>query len=156
MRIADFLSELLWSIFDRVTHCQKFSQTAEAVQALELYAEQNLLHPTTLFVTFTLDDICTVFPHRETLQSLEHFLNTYALADEEFRRQGVAIETILRLVRLVLQNQYFVYSNGLYRQTAGGASGSPLTVPLAYIYLYYWQPILINSLIDNTQEIFGR
>jgi hypothetical protein len=156
MLISDFLSELLWSIFDRVTHCQKFSQPADAVQALELYAERNLLHPTTLFVTFTMDDICTVFPHKETLEALESFLNNYASSDEEFQRQGLTIETILRLVRLVLENQYFVYNNELYRQIAGGASGSPLTIPLAYIYLFHWKPILINNLIENTQGIFGR
>lgn len=156
MLISDVLSELLWSMFDRVTHCQKFTQAADVVQALELYAERNLLHPTTLFVTFTIDDICTVFPHRETFEALEHFLHIYALSDEEFQRQGMTIETILRLVRLVLENQYFVYNNELYQQIAGGASGSPLTLPLAYIYLCHWKPTLITTLIKNTQDIFGR
>ena len=156
MRIADHLAELLWAMFDRVTHCQKFSQGADAVQALELYAQRGLLHSTTLFVTFTMDDVCTVFPHGETLDALKHFLNTYASSDEEFQQQGMTIETTLRLVRLVLENQFFVYNNQLYRQTAGGASGSPLTMPLAYIYLYHCQQVLTTALIDNTQEIFGR
>ena len=83
MRIADHLAELLWTMFDRVTHCQKFSQGADAVQALELYAQRGLLRSTTLFATFTMDHVCTVFPHRETLEALTHFLNTYASSDEE-------------------------------------------------------------------------
>ena len=156
MRMADRLADLLWAMFDRVTHCQKFSQGADLVQALELYAQRGLLLSTTLLVTFTLDDVSTVFPHRETLQALEHFLNTYASSDEEFQQQGMTIETILRLTRLVLENQFFVYNNKLYRQTAGGASGSPLTMPLAYIYLNRCQKALTTAWIDNTQEIFAR
>ncbi len=156
MRMADHLSELLWTMFDRVTHCQKCSQGSDAVQALEVFAQRGLLRSTTLFVTFAMDDVCTVFPHRETLEALEHFLRTYASSDEEFQREGLTIETVLRLVRLVLENQFFVYNNKLFRQTGGGASGSPLTLPLAYIYLYHYQQGLTTALIDNTQEIFGR
>jgi len=156
MHISDYLSKILWSIFDRVTHCQKFSQGADAVQALELYAQHNLLHTTTLFVTFTMDDLCTVFPHQETLQALKHFLHTYTQSDKEFQQYGISIETIIQLVRLVLENQFFVYNYKLYRQTAGGASGLSLTLPLAYIYLYYWEPKLITTLMKNKLEIFGR
>lgn len=156
MRISDYLSDLLWSILDRVTHCQKFSEGADAIQALESYKQYNLLHPTTLFVTFTMDDLCVVFPHQETLKALEHFLYTYALFDEEFLQQNISIETIMQLVHLVLNNQYFVYNNKLYRQNAGGASGSPLTIPLAYIYFFHCKPILMNMLMENREEIFGR
>ena len=156
MRIADHLAGLLWALFDRVTHCQKFSQGADAVQALELYAQRGLLRSTTSFVTFTMDDVCTAFPHRETLEALKLFLNTYASSNEEFQQEGMTIETILRLVRLVLENQFLVYNKKLYRQTAGGASGSPLTMPLACIYLFHCQHVLATALIDNTQEIFGR
>ena len=115
MRIADHLSELLWAMLDRVTHCQKLSQGTDLVQALVLYAQRGLLRSTTVFVTFTMDDVFTVFPHRETLEAVEHFLNSYAPSDEDFQQQGMTSETILRLVRLVLENQFFVYNNKLYR-----------------------------------------
>ena len=156
MCMGDHLAELLWAMLDRVTDCQKFSQGADLIQALELYAQRGLLRSTNLFVTFTMDDVCTVFPHRQTLEALEHFLNTYASFNEEFQQEGMTSETILRLVRLVLENQLFVYNNKLYRQTPGGAFGSPLTMPVAYIYLYHCQQVLTTALIDNTQEIFGR
>ena len=103
-----------------------------------------------------MNDICTVFPHRETLDALKHFLNTYALSDEEFQQQGMTIETVMQLVRLVLENQYCVYNNKLYRQMGGAASGSPLTMPLAYIYLYHWKPTLMDAFMKSTQELFGR
>ncbi|CAF2845024.1 unnamed protein product [Rotaria sp. Silwood2] len=157
MLIADYVSDLLWSIFDRVTHCQNFLQGADAVQALEIYAHHHhRLQPTTLFVTFTMDDLCNIFQHEEILEILEDFLHTYGLSDENFQEHHISIETILRLVRLVLYNQYFVYNNKLYRQMVGGVSGLPLTMALAYIYLYHCRPLLWTMLMNNTQEIFGR
>ncbi|CAF5128779.1 unnamed protein product, partial [Rotaria sp. Silwood1] len=58
-------------------------------------------------------------------------------------------------VGLVLDEQYFIYSYKLYQQTAGSASGSSLTIPLVYIYLFYWQPDLLEDLI-NKNELFFR
>ncbi|CAF5132339.1 unnamed protein product, partial [Rotaria sp. Silwood1] len=37
----------------------------------------------------------------------------------------------------------------------GSASGSSLTIPLVYIYLFYWQPDLLEDLI-NKNELFFR
>ena len=156
MRVADYLSALLWAMFDRVTRCQRWSHGADAVQALETYAQQDHLRASTLFVTFSMDNICAVLPHGEALDVLEHFLRRYAPDDEIFQKEGMTIDTVLRLVRLVLNNQFFVYSNRFYRQTVGCASGSPLTMPLAYIYLFHWKQALISTIIDNTEELFGR
>ncbi|CAF1425737.1 unnamed protein product [Rotaria sordida] len=69
--------------------------------------------------------------------------------------QGIKIATILQLVRLVLDEQYFIYNYNFYRQTTGSASGSSLTIPLVYIYLFYWQPDLLEDLI-NKNELFFR
>ncbi|CAF4205173.1 unnamed protein product, partial [Rotaria sordida] len=67
----------------------------------------------------------------------------------------IKIATILQLVRLVLDEQYFIYNYNFYRQTTGSASGSSLTIPLVYIYLFYWQPDLLEDLI-NKNELFFR
>jgi hypothetical protein len=155
--IANYLASVLWSTLDRLTHCQKFYADADAVQALELYAQRQRLRSTTFFVTFTMDDLSTVFPHPQILAALDHFLCTYAFDDEEFQRAQISVNTIVELVRLALESQYFVYENRLYRQVTGGASGSPLTLPLAYIYLYYCRPALLAALIVNQErELFGR
>ncbi|CAF4791758.1 unnamed protein product, partial [Rotaria sp. Silwood2] len=58
-----------------------------------------------------------------------------------------------QLVRLVLEEQYFIYNYKLYRQTAGSASGSSLTIPLVYIYLYYWRQHLLQDLINKNELI---
>ena len=103
-----------------------------------------------------MDNVCAVLPHEQALAALEHFLRTYAPSDTVFQQEGMSIATVLRLTSLVLDNQFFVYNNRLYRQTVGGASGSPLTMPLAYIYLLHWKPALISAIVENKQEIFGR
>ena len=156
--IADYLSELLWNMFDRHTGCQNFVERAKVVQELENYVQNNFLQSKTSLVTFSMDDLSVVFPHGEVLAALEKFLHLFAATDDDLQRQNVSIDTVLRLVRLVLDNQYFVYNHGLYRQVAGGGSGSPLTLPLAYIYLFFQNdlPSAVNIFNRNLIEIFGR
>jgi hypothetical protein len=120
-----------------------------------MYAQNGYLQPTTLFATFKIDDVCTIFPHEQTIEALTYFLNVHTSSDEKIRH-GLTVDTIVRLVRLVLENQFFIYNNKLYRQTAGGASGSPSTMPLAYIYMFYRYQPLLTALLNNKNEIFGR
>ncbi|CAF4252545.1 unnamed protein product, partial [Rotaria sordida] len=87
------------------------------------------------------------------MNALEHFFNSYITSDHLI--QGMTISTIFQLVRLVLDEQYFIYNYKLYRQTAGCASGSSLTMPLVYIYLFYWRQDLLEDLI-NKNELFFR
>jgi uncharacterized membrane protein len=73
--------------------------------------------------------------------------------------KDVTIEAIIQLIRLVLQNQFFIYENKLYQQIHGSASGSLVTIPLACIYLFYGQSLsssLTHCLINNKNELFGR
>ncbi|CAF5112329.1 unnamed protein product, partial [Rotaria sp. Silwood1] len=120
---------------------------------MEFYQKSDHLLPTTLFVSFNINDLCLNFSHEQALDALEHFFNSYISSDHSI--QGMTISTILQLVRLVLDEQYFIYNYKLYRQTAGSASGSSLTIPLVYIYLFYWQQDILEDLI-NKNELFFR
>ncbi|CAF1330250.1 unnamed protein product, partial [Rotaria sordida] len=88
------------------------------------------LRPTTLFASFNIDNLCLNFSYQQVMNALEHFLNSYISSDHSI--QGMTISTILQLVRLVLDEQYFIYNYKLYRKTAGSASGPLLTIPLVY------------------------
>ena len=152
--MARYLNRLLWSIIDQVTGGKKFTSGADAVLALERYGMDGHLRPATLFATFNVHPIVGIFPHHQALQALERFLDAHG---SESLTDGLNHGTIVQLVRLVLQNQYFVYQNQLYRQTLGSGSGSLLTLPLACIYLFDCQPKLIAALSNNkTNELFGR
>ena len=143
-------------MFNQITHCKTFSNGDDIVHALGEHVKQGHLHATTHFVTFNINDICTKFSHETVIKALETFLNIYG---SEFGTvaEGLTNEIIIQLVRLVLQNQFFIYENNLYQQIYGGASGSLLTIPLACIYLFFGQSsLLTHRLTNNTNELFGR
>jgi hypothetical protein len=151
--MAHYLSRLLWSIINEVTGCTTFASGADAVHALERYTKSGHLRPTTLFATFNVHHVCTMFPHDRIIGALERFLDAHG---SEQLTDGLTHATIIRLVRLVLQNQFFVYQNQLYQQTMGGGSGSRLTLPLACIYMFDCRPKLMAALSNNKNELFGR
>ncbi|CAF4515840.1 unnamed protein product [Rotaria sp. Silwood2] len=150
--ICRFLGSLLGALFNEATHCRKFKKAVDVIHALEFYQKSGQLQPNTLFASFNIDDLCIRFSHEQAINALERFLNAYV---PDHHIQGMTIDTILQLARLVLENQYFIYNYKLYQQTMGGASGSPLTIPLVYIYLFYWQQDLMNDLVPKN-ELFVR
>jgi hypothetical protein len=65
------------------------------------------------------------------------------------------IDHILKMARLILDTNYFVYNNKYYRQIRGGAMGSAFTQVLANIYMLEWEQDLIkHQKLHN--EIYGR
>jgi hypothetical protein len=150
--IICYLGHLLGSLFNEATHCKTFYKAIDVIHTMEFYVKSGHLHPTTLFASFNIDELCITFSHQQVIIALEHFLNDYV---PDRLIDGMTIDTIIQLVRLVLENQFFIHHYKLYRQIAGSASGSSLTIPLVYIYLFYWQPNLLNIFI-NENEVFGR
>ena len=124
--ISRYLSRLLWSIINHETGCKTFASGADAVFALERYTKSSYLRPATLFATFNVHHVCTMFPRDGTIEALEHFLDTHG---SEPLTAGLTHATIVQLVHLVLQNRFSVYQNQLYRQIMGGGSVSLLTLP---------------------------
>ena len=50
----------------------------------------------------------------------------------------------MRMARLILDTNCFVYNNTYYRQVRGGAMGSAFTQVLANIYMREWKQDLIQ------------
>ncbi|CAF1418077.1 unnamed protein product [Adineta steineri] len=152
MGITNYLGHLLGLLVNDKLHCKTFHKSIDVIHRMELYAKSGHLLPTTLFASFNIRELCLTFSHQQVIIALERFLNDYA---SDYLVHGMTIDTIIQLVRLVLHNQFFIYRFKLYRQIAGGASGSALTIPLVYIYLFYWRQDLLSNFI-NKNEIFGR
>ncbi|CAF1379458.1 unnamed protein product [Rotaria sordida] len=153
MGISRYPGRLLGLLFNDATHCKKLRKAYNVIHAMEFYQKSGQLRPTILFASFNIDSLCLNFSYQQVMNALEHFLNSYISSDHSI--QGMTISTILQLVRLVLDEQYFIYNYKLYRKTAGSASGPLLTIPLVYIYLFYWQQDLLEDLI-NKNELFFR
>ena len=156
-----YLSDILWSMFNQVTGCKTFSNSDDLVYTLEQHIKHGYsLEQNTEFITFNIHEICTKFSHELAIQALEKFLQFHASELHLIMTEKVlTIKTIIELTRLVLQNQFFIYENKLYQQIHGSASGSLLTVPLAFIYFFYGQSSilsLIHCFINNPNELFGR
>jgi hypothetical protein len=150
--ICHFLRRLLQPIYDRRTHSTTFNTGIDVIDALEDWSKKGLLQSNTLFVTLHIHDLCTIFPHESTMAAVQRFLEEYVI---DGRVQGITIPNIIVLVRLYLENQFLLYDNKLYRQIRGSGVNSPLTLPLANIYLYYWQQDLV-AIVDKQHGIFGR
>ncbi|CAF1152109.1 unnamed protein product [Didymodactylos carnosus] len=133
--IARYISHLLEPVYDQMALSTTFFKETDVVHTTEMYANKGLLLSTTLFATFHIDDLSTVLSHEEIMQSLECFLNQYYKPDEY--SQGISIDTIIKLIHIVLQNQIFIFENKVYRQFKGAATESSLTILLMNIYMFY-------------------
>ncbi len=86
-------------------------------------------HPQdTLFVAFDITNLYTMLPQEESLKILAEFLHEHQCD----RVNGISIETIVELGRIVLEANAFVNGNTFYRQIIGGAMGSAFTLRGGY------------------------
>lgn len=150
--IGRFLNSLLEPFYEQ-TMCSSICQSGiDAIRAFEKYADEGHLQSTTLLVHIQIHDLCTIFTHDFMIEALKKFFHAYT---DNQSIHGTSITTILQLVQLVLENQYFLHENKLYQQLAGGPLGLSLTKTLANIYLWYWQTDVV-LMLTNKKQLFGR
>jgi hypothetical protein len=150
--VSHFLDHLLRPIFDRVAKHTTFINGIDLVRQLENYRDRGQLRPTTQFVTFDVTDLYTMIPRNGALEALGRFLMQNSI---QGRIGNLSVDTILKLARLVLDTNYFVYNQKYYRQIKGGAMGSPFTMTLANVYMLEWEQPLIESQFEQ-RELYGR
>jgi hypothetical protein len=151
--IACFVDTLLQPLIDFIIHTSfTFSPGGNVIRALEKYARKGFLRSTTLFVKIDIHDLCTTLPHHLLIEALEKFLHIY-VRNEQI--DGTSTTTIIQLVQLILENQFYVYENKLYRQIAGGSICSSLIKGLVDIYLFHLTHNLYSKLF-NKKEVIGR
>ncbi|CAF1383535.1 unnamed protein product, partial [Rotaria sordida] len=153
INIVRYITPLLWPIFDRATNCRRFSNGAiDVIHAIEHDAQMSHFQSPIHFVTFNLDDLTNIFPHDESMTALNYLLREQ-LPDQSIA--GLTIDTILQLVQLVLTTQFCIYNAAMYQQIHGGASGLPLTMFLAYTYLFFGQYRELVKNFTKKNEFFG-
>jgi len=93
-----------------------------------------------------------MIPRDGALAALGRFCTRYSI---DGKIGNLSIDTILRLARIVLDTNSFAYNDKYYKQTKGGAMGSPFTMVLANIYMLDWeQPLIEHQTSQN--ELYGR
>ncbi|CAF1380913.1 unnamed protein product, partial [Rotaria magnacalcarata] len=68
---------------------------------------------------------------------------------------GLKIETIIRLCRFMIQNNYFSYNGKYYHQVRGGTMGSPLTSTIANCYMFCFERDIVKQ-ISNSNGLYIR
>ena len=150
--VSHFLDQVLRPIFDHVARRSTFINGIHFVRRMELYRDLGRLSSTTTFITFDVTDLYTMIPRNGALLILEKFLCKYA---NQGRINGMTIDTLMKMARLVLDTNCFAFYAKYYRQIRGGAMGSPFTMTLANIYMLHWeQPLIDHQKLHN--ELYGR
>ncbi|CAF4206126.1 unnamed protein product [Rotaria sordida] len=92
-----------------------------------------------------------MIPQVEGVLSLKKMLDYLKLK----KVGNLKIETIIRLSRFVMQNNYFSYDGQFYHQIRGGAMGSPLTLTMANCYMFFFERQIAKQ-IKNSGGLFFR
>ncbi|CAF1095267.1 unnamed protein product [Rotaria sordida] len=105
----------------------------------------------TLVCTIDVADLYTMVPQIEGVLSLKKMVDHLKLKQVD----GLKIETIIRLSRFVMQNNYFSYNDQYYHQIRGGAMGSPLTLTVANCYMFFYERQIVKQ-INNSDGLYFR
>ena len=150
-KISKFLDRLIRPLFDYHVPATTIMNGVDLIHLLENYATKGHLKSTTLFCTFDITDLYTMLPQEESLNTLMEFLIHYG-----YRKvQGVPLDAIRKLARIVLEENVFVYGKKFYKQIVGGAMGSAFTLTLANIFMWKWEKRLVRQQ-TLSNEIYVR
>ncbi|CAF3829369.1 unnamed protein product [Rotaria sp. Silwood1] len=78
-------------------------------------------------------DLYTMMPQTEGILSIRKMLNFLNIKQVN----DLKIETIIRLSRLMVQNNYFSYNDKYYHPVRGSAMGSSLTLIIGNCYMFF-------------------
>jgi hypothetical protein len=150
--ISKFLNNLLAPIYLKVAHQTTFINSIDFVRKLEKYVADGHLTQTTKFVTADVANLYTMIPRIGALQALMRFLEKHT---NHGKIGALSIDHIMKMARLILDNNTFAYGNKYYKQIRGGAMGSAFTQVLANIYMLEWEHDLIAYQTLH-KELYGR
>ena len=149
--LASYLDDLLKPLYENHTQTNNVVNGMDFIGKLAHFDEYIML-PQTIFATLKIIDIYSKVSHDRIEEALGRFLSNALIGN---RLDNLTIETIQQLVRLVLRNNIFTYSDHLYQHVKGSPLSLPLTRTLVNIYLQDWQNTLVNHL-NSHNELYVR
>jgi hypothetical protein len=123
---------------------------SEVIKKLNEWSKYNIRQDT-LLCTMDVVDLYTMIPQTEGVLSIKKMMHHLNLKQID----GLTVETIIRLSRFVMKNNYFSYSGEYYHQIRGGAMGSPLTLTIANCYMYFFERDIVKQ-IKNSGGLYLR
>ncbi|CAF2033850.1 unnamed protein product [Rotaria magnacalcarata] len=150
IKISKFLDGLLRPLFDQMALKTTVNSGFELVKHLQEWSNVHLRQET-LFCTIDVAEFYTMVPQVEGVLSLKKMLDHLKLKQVG----GLRTETIIRLSRFVMKNNYFSYDGHFYHQIRGGAMGSPLTLTMANCYMFFYERGIVKK-IHNSGGLYFR
>jgi hypothetical protein len=150
VKISKFLDKLLRPLFDQMAAETTTTSGSEVMKKLNEWSKYNIRQDT-LLCTMDVVDLYTMIPQTEGVLSIKKMMHHLKLKQID----GLTVETIIRLSRFVMKNNYFSYSGEYYHQIRGGAMGSPLTLTIANCYMYFFERDIVKQ-IKNSGGLYLR
>ena len=150
--ISKFLNDLLAPIFLKVARQTTFINSLDVIRRLDNYIASGYFQSTTKFIIIDVTDLYTMIPREGALYALMRFLEKHSYHG---RVGSLSMDSIMKMARLILDNNCFAYENKYYQQIRGGAMGSSFTQVLANIYMYEWEQDLIHHQATHN-AVYGR
>lgn len=150
IKISKFLDDLLRPLFDQMAKDTTVTSGFELTKKLQEWSRVNMRQDT-LLCTVDVTDLYTMVPQVERALSLRKMLDHLKLK----QIGGLKTETIIRLSRFVMLNNYFSYEDKFYHQIRGGAMGSPLTLTIANCYMFFYERDIVKQ-IRNSGGLYLR
>ncbi|CAF4672659.1 unnamed protein product [Rotaria socialis] len=122
----------------------------EVIKLLQEWSKRNIRQET-LLCTMDVMDLYTMIPQTEGFLSIKKMLDYLNIKQID----GLKMETIMRLCRFVIQNNYFSYNGKYYHQVRGCAMGSPLTLTIANCYMFFFERDIVKQ-ISNSNGFYIR
>ncbi|CAF4187077.1 unnamed protein product, partial [Adineta steineri] len=149
--ISKLLDRLIRPLFDQHVEQTTIIDGVHLIRRLQLYVKLGLLKTTTHICTCDITDLYTMLPQEESINILKRFLEHFGYTHV----QGMTINAIESLARIVLMENVFYYEQKYYCQIKGGAMGSAFTLTLANIFMWHWEQTLVEHQRNST-ELYGR
>jgi hypothetical protein len=126
------LNELLVPVFLSVARDTTYINDIDAFQKLETYVANGHLKSTTKFITADVIDLYTMIPQKGALETLDKFCIKHS---KQGKVGTLSVDHIMKMARIRLDTNYFVYNQKYYKQIRGGTMGLAFTQVLDNIYM---------------------
>jgi hypothetical protein len=121
-----------------VRYCSSFIKDSQAAQAQITALSAN---DTDTIYTMDIESMYTNIPVFAAINAVQWFLDT---------RNDPLTTIILNALRIIMENTYFVFADGYWKQTQGLAMGTPVAPIVATLYVgYYEETKIIPRFVDH-------
>ena len=135
-RLSKFVTRNIRKYNDHLEHAVKNSyEFIEELNKVELTGNEQL-------VSFDVTSMYTNIPVKKALDCGNTFLIEFP---EILDGTKMSLSSIMTIMDLCTSNTYFSFQNKFYEQVQGVPMGQPLSVPIANIYMHYFENTLLQK-----------